>query len=217
MEGSQKEVEPQENGKEKNDKTNSYLEEVEEELLKAKMDFKNGKTNGKDDSKIEKMLKLVNLIKWSSTLNILKNDKEAIEIIPHLFLGSVGCASNLDELQKKNITHIVCCAKDLKKFFPDKFQYMNIDLLDDEKENIRKYFDDTNKFIKDGIDKNGSVLIHCFAGVSRSSSILIAYLMKHKNMKVDKALETLKSKREKACPNPGFMKQLNDYEKELNI
>ena len=181
-------------------------------MKKAVLEFKTG---GKEDTKLDKMMKLINMIQISSTIKILKDDNAPIEIIPHLYLGSIGSASNLKELQNCKITHIVCCARGIKNFFPDNFKYLNLDILDSEAVDIKKYFDESSKFIDEAIKNNGNVLVHCHAGVSRSSTILIAYVMKYKQMKLDKVLELLRSKREKVNPNNGFIKQLKEYEKEI--
>ena len=196
---------------------NMYLKEMREELNKAAKEFREGGTDGKKDSKIDKMFKLINMIKLSSTIKILKDDNKPIEINPHLYLGSIGCASNLKQLQNFKITHIVCAASGVKNFFPDKFKYFNINILDSDKENIKQYFKESFDFIDKAIKNGGNVLVHCHAGVSRSSSILIAYIMKSQKMKLDKILELLKTKREKVSPNAGFLQQLKEYEKELGI
>ena len=188
---------------------NEFLKEKREELKKAVLDFKG------EDNKLEKMLKLLNMVQLSSTIKILKDDNTPIEIIPHLYLGSIGSASNLKELQNCKITHIVCCARGIKNFFPNNFKYLNLDLLDSETVDIKKYFEESGKFINEAIKNNGNVLVHCHAGVSRSSTILIAYVMKYQGMKLDKVLELLRSKREKVNPNEGFIKQLKEYEKEI--
>ena len=200
-----------------NENENEFLKEKREELKNALMNFKTGKTDGKEDSKLDKMLKLINMIQLSSTIKILKDDNAPIEIIPHLYLGSIGSASNLKQLQNCKITHIVCCARGIKNFFPDKFKYLNLDILDSEQADIKQYFEESYKFIDEGIKNNGNVLIHCHAGISRSSTILIAYIMKSKKLKLDKVLEKLRTKREKVNPNSGFIEQLKKYEKELNI
>ena len=69
--------------------------------------------------------------------------------------------------------------------------------------------------INDAIEHGGNVLVHCYAGISRSTSIVIAYLMKNKKMSFNKALELIKEKRGKIQPNSGFVLQLKAYEKEL--
>jgi protein-tyrosine phosphatase len=70
------------------------------------------------------------------------------------------------------------------------------------------------RFIKDGIRKGG-VLVHCFAGVSRSTSCVLAYLMKEKKMPFWEALNLVRQRRPIVCPNVGFMRQLQEYEREL--
>jgi protein phosphatase slingshot len=203
--------------KEEQERDNIYLNEMKNELKKAALDFRTGKTDGKEDTKVDKMLKLLNMIKLSSTIKILKDDNAPIEIIPHLYLGSIGSASNLKQLQNCKITHILCCASGIKNFFPNNFKYLNLDILDSEKVNIKQYFEQTNQFIDEAIKNNGSVLVHCHAGISRSSTILMAYIMKSQKMSVDKVLDLLKSKREKVNPNSGFIGQLREYEKDLGI
>lgn len=53
--------------------------------------------------------------------------------------------------------------------------------------NIAKYFQSVNKWVHDAISSGGSVLIHCFSGVSRSATLAIAYLMEYHKLTVDNA------------------------------
>jgi len=209
-----------ENKNEDNDteieKENPYLVKMKAELKKSALNLKSDNTKQKKD-KMEVLVNLLQMINISSTIKILKDDKTPIDIIPHLYLGSIGSASNLVELQKYNITHIICCAAGIQNFFPDKFKYYNLKLLDTEKEDIKKYFNEAYTFIDDAIKNNGNVLVHCHAGVSRSVTIIISYIMKAKKMSLDKTLELIRAKREKANPNPGFLSQLKKYQEELGI
>ena len=191
---------------------NPFLKEMKEELKNNMKNFYTG-----EDNKLDKTIQLLNMLQLSSTIKILKSDNIPIEIIPHLYLGSIGSASNLKELQKSKITHIVCCGANIKNFFPDKFKYFNIPILDSDKEDIKKYFETSYKYIDEAIHNKGIVLVHCHAGVSRSASFVIAYIMKSQKKKYDDALDIVKSKRNKINPNPGFTQQLKEYEKELNI
>ena len=195
----------------KQENENKFLNEKNEELKKAILDFKAGGT------KMDKMLQLLNMIQLSSTIKILKDDNAPIEIIPHLFIGSIGSASNLKQLQSFKITHILCCAKGIKNFFPDNFKYLNLEILDSQNINIKQHFEESYKFIDDALKYNGNVLVHCHAGISRSSTIVIAYIMKSQKMSFDKVLDLMKAKREKVKPNDGFVQQLKEYEKELGI
>lgn len=78
------------------------------------------------------------------------------------------------------------------------------------RENIIQYFPTCIDFIENALkDPNGTngVLVHCFYGVSRSSSVVIAYLMKKYNLTYQKAFERAKSKRKLVYPNHGFAMQ----------
>ncbi|CAF1050269.1 unnamed protein product [Adineta steineri] len=52
-------------------------------------------------------------------------------------------------------------------------------------------------------------------GISRSSSIVLAYLMKYHHDTLMEAHDFLLDRRPISCPNPGFLLQLIRYEKKL--
>lgn len=59
--------------------------------------------------------------------------------------------------------------------------------------------------------QDGVVLVHCNAGVSRSASVVIGFLMSQEKMSFDEAFSTVKTARPSIQPNPGFMNQLKKY------
>ncbi|XP_078408041.1 dual specificity protein phosphatase 19 isoform X2 [Cetorhinus maximus] len=61
-------------------------------------------------------------------------------------------------------------------------------------------------------NKNGIVLVHCNAGVSRSASIAIGYLMWENGLSFKDAFSIVKNARQTINPNPGFMEQLRNYQ-----
>jgi protein-tyrosine phosphatase len=91
-----------------------------------------------------------------------------------------------------------------------------LDLLDSAEQDIKQHFQKSNEFIENCLRKDGKVLVHCHAGISRSSTIILAYLIKHQNMSFEDALAHAQTKRTKINPNPGFRKQLKEFEKSLN-
>ena len=99
--------------------------------------------------------------------------------------------SNL--LKRLNIKTIICCADNICKF-PNDFTYYQIPARDTPKFNYNDYFDIVADNINNSL-KNGNVIIHCNAGVSRSATALIAYLIKYQNMNLDDAINHVKSKR----------------------
>lgn len=83
-----------------------------------------------------------------------------------------------------------------------------MDLVD---ENIIQYFPETYEFIKNALAGKGRVLVHCQAGVSRSPTIVAAYIMREKQLSAQQALDIIKLRRSFIEPNRGFMEQLDLY------
>ena len=71
------------------------------------------------------------------------------------------------------------------------------------------------EFIKTALEKEGKILVHCYGGMSRSASCVIAYMMTHKGLTYYRALEKCKKKRSIVAPNLGFAKELMNYEQDL--
>jgi protein-tyrosine phosphatase len=59
------------------------------------------------------------------------------------------------------------------------------------------------------------VLVHCFAGKSRASTITLSYMMTEMHLNLKESFEHLKNKRPIACPNIGFVMQLMGHEKKV--
>ena len=55
--------------------------------------------------------------------------------------------------------------------------YLYLPADDHESFDISKYFDEAAEFIE-GKGKKTNVLVHCMAGISRSVTLVLAYLMK---------------------------------------
>jgi protein-tyrosine phosphatase len=68
------------------------------------------------------------------------------------------------------------------------------------------------RFIDDALRNGGCVLVHCMAGISRSSSVLIYYMMKKNNDEFREALQRLRRNRKIVCPNNSFWLQLSQYQ-----
>ncbi|XP_020595690.1 dual specificity protein phosphatase 12 [Phalaenopsis equestris] len=88
---------------------------------------------------------------------------------------------------------------------------MAVPLRDTEDENLLDYLDICLDFIDQG-RKDGAVLVHCFAGVSRSAAIITAYLMRSEQRSQEDALDSLRKCCEFVCPNDGFLEQLKLFE-----
>jgi len=135
------------------------------------------------------------------------------EIIPRiLYLGDVRSCRDRDALKAVGITHIVNVTKDLNDEFREDFQYYRIPMWDDFRKDIKKHFKDAFSFIDRALKDNGTVFIHCQAGISRSSTFVIGYLMHVGFGNLCKSYDYVKSLRPQICPNVGFMTSLTEYE-----
>jgi len=121
------------------------------------------------------MRDVINEIKIMMALKYKKTDSVPNKIIEGLYLGSIGSACSRDILKEIGITHILCVAKGLKACWKEDFTYKLLPLLDTEEEDIFQHFLECINFINLGInEKKGKVLVHCFAGKSRSPTVVIA-------------------------------------------
>ena len=77
---------------------------------------------------------------------------------------------------------------------------------DAENFDLYRYFDECANFIRDQI-KNTNVFVHCYAGISRSASIVIAYMIKHLGYSLKEALRKVKGARSIVEPNSGINSQ----------
>lgn len=137
-------------------------------------------------------------------------------IVDNVYIGNWGDSENLAGLKKNKISRVLTFNKNRrhKNTHIDylsragiKYKYVEIDDKPDMP--IADHFEDSIKYIKEAGGK--PVLVHCSAGVSRSASIVTAYLMKEKNMSVKEALAYIKKRRSRINPNSGFINALSIY------
>ena len=69
-----------------------------------------------------------------------------------------------------------------------------------------------NDFIHGARLRDGNVLIHCLAGMSRSVTVCVAYVMTITNLNWKDALKVVRTGRAVANPNLGFQTQLQEFE-----
>lgn len=105
--------------------------------------------------------------------------KPSIIIDGFLYHGSLGHARNIDLLKELRIQHILnVCETPLDENIVDQFNVLWINIDDEPGTDICQHFDTTNRFLQTCEQKGEKVLVHCQMGISRSSSIVLAYLLK---------------------------------------
>jgi len=124
----------------------------------------------------------------------IENPLSVDEIEPRLYLGNVTAATNLIFLKTHSITHIITIDScPLPSFVTSSTAVNNkyIHISDMPKENLLEHFIEALDFIEDALkaQPTNNVLVHCFYGVSRSATIVIAYLMRKHSISYPRAFE----------------------------
>lgn len=144
--------------------------------------------------------------------------EEISSVIPGiLYISSYQPAVKRENLKDLEILHVVRLGDqdDFMHYYitHDDIRYHDV-LIEDEMcvDLSGEILDEATEFIH---FSHSPVLVHCFAGVSRSSSVVIAYLMRFKHMTFQQASDYLTNKHSRAQPNPKFLRDLIKYEKQL--
>ncbi len=144
------------------------------------------------------------------------NKWEAHKILDdkNLWLGSLESACDRKALSDHGITHIVSAVYNINPIFPDdpELLYLKVPVIDEPNTDIAKHFEKAINFIDTALEKGEGVLVHCVYGVCRSSTLVCAYLIKKRKLTAKQAVEFVKSKRQQANPNSGFLTQLQVLE-----
>ncbi|KAL6969370.1 Phosphoric monoester hydrolase [Sarracenia purpurea var. burkii] len=136
-------------------------------------------------------------------------DKECSRIADHIYLGSDAVAKNRQVLRENGITHVLNCVGFVcPEYFKDELVYMTLWLQDSPSEDITSILYDVFDYFEDVREKGGRVFAHCCQGVSRSASLVIAYLMWRERQSFENAFRYVKTARAVTNPNMGFACQL---------
>lgn len=167
-------------------------------------------------------------------------------ILPFLYLGNLNHASNALMLRALGITHVVSMGESAlippknatsllgrprtgpngglvqnslwHEHKAGRIQVLDMkNVADDGIDSIRPHIDRAMAFIEECRQSGGKVLVHCRVGVSRSATIVIAYVMKHLKMDLTSAYLMVRSRRLNILiqPNLLFMWALRKLEADL--
>lgn len=137
-------------------------------------------------------------------------------VIDHVYVGSGAVARNREILNENGITHILNSAGyACPEYFPEEFSYMTLWLKDSPSEDITSVLYIVFDFIEAVRQQGGRVFVHCCKGVSRSTSLVIAYLTWLQRCTFQDAFNFVKTARAVTNPNLGFACQLLQFQKQL--
>jgi predicted protein tyrosine phosphatase len=139
------------------------------------------------------------------------------QVYDYIYQGSDLVARNKETLQANGITHIINAALSVCDiYFANDFTYYTLSLYDAGNESIIGAFFGVIDFIEKARINGGKIFIHCYEGVSRSSTLTIAYIMWKTGQSFNSVVEQVKKRRPVSSPNPGFIVQLLQWEKMLS-
>ena len=157
---------------------------------------------------------------------ITRNTAYPSEIIDDfLFLGTRSHANDEYILNKLNIRHVLNATNVPSDLFgrrrvKERIMHLQISLIDLPHVDIKSKFTEAIEFItkvKNERQPGEKLLVHCEQGISRSASLVIAYLMVTDKLTCEQATNYVKMRRKLVQPNPGFRKQLAAFDVELEL
>ena len=131
-----------------------------------------------------------------------------------LFLGSISAVLDPSNLEHNNIAVLVQVLDVpwLPQSERDGYECYRMDVLDLETEDIFPHLEGAVECIDAALTRGKNVLVHCQQGVSRSATIVIAYLIRKRGMTYDAAAAFVRQRRPCVKPNSGFVRSLKAYE-----
>jgi hypothetical protein len=131
-----------------------------------------------------------------------------IKVLEGLYLGNREDARDRRRLEEAGITHVVNCTEELPNYHEGAFEYLALKMLDPDP-TFHTRIERCCAFIDEARRDGKSVLVHCFAAISRSPAVVLTYLC-HQGEPLDRAAIRLA---EVVWTNPDllFLRQLVDH------
>lgn len=130
----------------------------------------------------------------------------------NIFLGDMDDARAVATLKSLGITHVVNMARSVPCYHPDEFLYTHIRIEDVETADIRASSKEAMRAIDEAVSRGTGVFVHCVAGVSRSCTVVIAWLVERERLTLREATSLVRRIRPIVSPNDGFRLVLAEHE-----
>ncbi|XP_062435779.1 dual specificity protein phosphatase 13B-like [Rhea pennata] len=187
-------------------------------LLRPKIRSASRQTTGSQSSYKTPSLEELRRLLWTRTHPTGHID----EVWPNLYVGDLYVARDKEQLSRMGISHVVNAAAGRfhidtgPKFYKDlPVDYYGIEAEDSPNFDLSIYFYPVARYIRAALKSpRGKVLVHCAMGISRSATLVLAFLMICEEMSLADAIRTVRSHRG-ICPNSGFLQQLWELDLQL--
>jgi len=131
-------------------------------------------------------------------------------VTPYLYLAAATALSP-SRLESLGVTLVINVTKQLPNLPLEGARNLKIAIDDCTRTDLGRHLEGLVRAIAEERDSGGRVLVHCVAGVSRSASVCLAYLVKQYCSLLE-AWRHLRTVRPWVRPNYAFMQQLVDWE-----
>ncbi|GFR48490.1 hypothetical protein Agub_g10388, partial [Astrephomene gubernaculifera] len=139
-------------------------------------------------------------------------DDRPQQVDDRLFIGSMAAEHNLEGMRAAGITHVLQVAEGLSPSHASEgLSYRSVQVADLPGEDLVAHFGRCFEFIAEAHGGGGGVLVHCVAGVSRSATVCMGWLMWRHKVSADDAFRRVHRVRPWVAPNPGFREQLERF------
>ena len=141
------------------------------------------------------------------------------EIIPgRLYIGNQAASNDSETLRQYGIRTVISI-ENQSKTQAERALYRRMDihqygavLVDEPDAPIWLFFEWAADHAR---ESEGPVLIHCYAGMSRSATLTAYVLMRDYNMRMLDALAYIRERRPQIHPNDGFIRQLDEADQKM--
>lgn len=131
------------------------------------------------------------------------------KVYDRLYLGALEDVFKITTMKEAGISHILSILdRSLPVSIRKQFTCKYVEVLDLPDEDLLSYFEECLRFIDEGRNNGTGVLVHCLVGCSRSATIVIAWMMRERQINVEDAVNSVKECRPRIRPNDGFKFQL---------
>ena len=151
--------------------------------------------------------------KFDINIMLINNNDHINYIIDNIYLGD--CSHSEEELLTIGVSYIFNISMNHYREYK-KIKEIKCPTEDIIEWNILETFPKIVDRIKELRDNGHTIYVHCHAGISRSASVIILYLIKYQKYSFREAFRFVRNKRSCIQPNPGFVKQLKLLEKEYS-
>ena len=143
------------------------------------------------------------------------------QILENLWLGGADDAYHHGFIERKKITHVLNCAEQLGSDHDGAYReglvIHHLPMMDEDYPDAEKHIRLGAYILESWFKAGYTMMVHCRAGVSRSPSIVIAWMILYQGATFDEAFNTVVKKRNIIYPNWDFMDILRDLKPKLKV